>query len=71
MRKAIDETERRRQIQMEYNREHNITPTTIKKSVRELISITKAAEQGVKDLEKDPESMSKAELEKLIQKIII
>lgn len=69
MRAAIDETNRRRAIQEQYNKEHGITPTTIKKAVRDLISITKAAEQTVDKLEKDPESMSAKELEKLIGKI--
>lgn len=69
MRNAIDETNRRRQIQMAYNKEHNITPTTIKKAVRELISITKEAEKRINDIEKDPESMSMEELEKLISKL--
>ncbi len=69
MNKAITETNRRRQIQMEYNQEHGITPTTIKKSVRDLISISKAADKTIKDIEKDPESMSQAELEKLIKSI--
>ena len=69
MRAAIDETNRRRAIQEQYNKEHGITPTTIKKAVRDLISITKAAEQTVDKLEKDPESMSRKELEKLIGKV--
>lgn len=69
MRAAIDETNRRRAIQEKYNEEHGITPTTIKKAVRDLISITKAAEQTVDKLEKDPESMDAKELEKLIGKI--
>ena len=66
MRAAIDETERRRAIQQKYNEEHGITPQTIKKAVRDLISITKEiAAQEVK-FEKDPESMDRQELEKLI-----
>ena len=69
MRAAIDETNRRRAIQEKYNEEHGITPTTIKKAVRDLISITKAAEQTVDKLEKDPESMDAKELQKLIGKI--
>lgn len=67
MRVALEETQRRREIQEAYNKQHGITPTTIQKSVRELISITKAATKSIMDLEKDPESMDKKELEKLIQ----
>ncbi len=66
MQKAISETERRRKIQEAYNEAHGITPTTIKKAVRELISISKAAEKAAVDMEKDPESMSRKELEKLV-----
>ena len=65
MKAAIDETYRRRQIQKAYNKEHNITPTTIKKAVRDLIAISKAASEDSKKLEKDPESMEDKELEKL------
>ena len=66
MRLAMDETQRRRQIQMAYNEEHGITPTTIKKSVRDLISISKKVAAADLRMEKDPESMSRGELEKLI-----
>ncbi|MCR4833651.1 MAG: excinuclease ABC subunit UvrB [Butyrivibrio sp.] len=66
MRKAIDETERRRAIQQKYNEEHGITPQTIRKAVRDLISITKEVPKEEVVFEKDPESMSKEELEKLI-----
>ncbi len=71
MEKAISETERRRKIQQEYNDAHGITPQTIKKAVRDLISISKAAEPGTGGikLEKDYESMSKKELEKLKKQI--
>ena len=69
MRMAIDETMRRREIQMKYNEEHGITPQTIKKSVRDLISISKKVATEEMKLEKDPESMSVAELEKLIKKL--
>ncbi len=69
MRAALDETKRRRKIQQKYNEEHNITPTTIQKAVRDLIRITKTAEQTIDQLEKDPESMSRKELEKLIAKL--
>ena len=69
MRMAIDETMRRREIQMKYNEEHGITPQTIKKSVRDLISISKKVAAEEMRLEKDPESMSVAELEKLIKKL--
>ena len=66
MRLALDETERRRAIQMAYNEEHGITPKTIQKSVRDLISISKKVAQEEVRFKKDPESMSKKELEKLI-----
>lgn len=69
MRKAIDETERRRHIQQEYNEAHNITPTTIKKAVRDLIAISKTASESGRDLEKDIESMNRRELEKLIKEL--
>ena len=69
MRKAIDETERRRRIQQEYNEAHNITPTTIKKAVRDLIAISKTASESGRDLEKDIESMNHRELEKLIKEL--
>ena len=58
MEKAIQETERRRKIQMAYNEEHGITPQTVKKSVRDLISISKKVAAEELRLEKDPESMS-------------
>ncbi len=66
MRTALDETNRRREIQMKYNKEHGITPQTIKKAVRDLISISKVIAQEEVRFEKDPESMSIRELEKLI-----
>lgn len=69
MRTAIEETKRRRKLQMAYNEEHGITPTTIKKAVRDLIAISKSIAKTEYELEKDPESMSKAELEKLIDKL--
>ena len=66
---AIEETMRRRRIQDEYNKEHGITPKTIEKSVRDLISIKKETAKAGKTLEKDPESMNDAELRKLIARI--
>ena len=69
MKKAITETNRRRAIQEQYNEEHHITPTTIKKAVRDLISISQAADGVTNGISKDPESMSRAELEKLIRKL--
>lgn len=69
MEKAISETERRRQIQMAYNEAHGITPTTIQKSVRELISIGKAIAKKELQFKKDPEEMDSKELEKLIADI--
>lgn len=69
MRLAIEETERRRKVQMKYNEEHGITPQTIKKSVRDLIAVSKKVAAEELRMEKDPESMSQKELEKLIQEI--
>ena len=69
MRQAMDETQRRREIQMAYNEEHGITPTTIKKSVRDLISISKKVAAEEMRMEKDPESMSRKEQEKLIKEL--
>lgn len=69
MRVAIEETERRRAIQQQYNEEHGITPTTIQKSVRELISISKKVAKSEMDFKKEPESMNRIELEKLIADI--
>lgn len=69
MRNAIEETNRRRTIQQKYNEEHGITPQTIKKAVRDLISISKSIAKEEARFEKDPESMSRKELEKLIADI--
>jgi excinuclease ABC subunit B len=66
MRLAIDETNRRREIQQAYNEAHGITPQTIHKAVRDLIRISKEVAQEELRFEKDPESMSRKELEKLI-----
>ena len=69
MRKAIQETERRRSIQEAYNKEHGITPTTIKKAVRDLITVSKAVAETEAKLQKDPESMNRKELTRLISKV--
>ena len=68
MRNAIQETERRRSIQEAYNKEHGITPTTIRKAVRDLITVSKAVAETEDKLKKDPESMNRKELMKLITK---
>ncbi|SDA62285.1 Excinuclease ABC subunit B [Lachnospiraceae bacterium G11] len=69
MKIAIDETNRRREIQMKYNEENGITPTTIKKAVRDLISISKEIAKEEVRFEKDPESMSEAQLKKLVDEV--
>ena len=69
MRRAMEETHRRRELQEVYNKEHGITPQTIKKAVRDLISISKEVAKTQKNLEKDLESMSRKELEALIGKV--
>lgn len=69
MRLAIDETMRRRKLQQEYNEAHGITPQTIRKAVRDLISISKSVAETENKLMKDPESMNKKELKKLIQDV--
>ena len=69
MRMAIDETNRRRQIQQAYNEAHGITPTTIKKAVRDLIAISKAVTDSDEDFKKDPESMDEKELKKLAKEL--
>ena len=70
MKKAIGETNRRREVQQAYNEQHGITPQTIKKAVRDLIRISVKAETDITGEEKDPESMSREELEKAIRKIM-
>ena len=69
MRNAIEETSRRRELQQAYNEAHGITPKTIQKAVRDLISISKEVAKTENTLEKDPESMSREELEKLIGQV--
>ena len=69
MRAALDETQRRREVQMAYNKEHGITPKTIQKAVRDLISVSKKVAASELQMEKDPESMSEKELEKLIKEL--
>lgn len=69
MHAAITETNRRREIQQQYNQEHGITPQTIQKAVRDLISISRTIAKEEMRFEKDPESMSKQELEKLIKDV--
>ena len=69
MRAALDETQRRREVQMAYNEEHGITPKTIQKAVRDLISVSRKVEASELQMEKDPESMSEKELEKLIKEL--
>lgn len=69
MRAAMEETKRRREIQKEYNEKNNITPTTIKKAVRDLISISKTVEKIGSQLEKDLESMNAKEMNQLIKEV--
>ena len=69
MKIAIEETNRRRQIQQKYNEEHGITPQTIQKAVRDLISISKVIAKEEFKFDKDPESMEREELEKLVANI--
>ena len=69
MRTAIDETNRRRAIQQKYNEDHHITPQTIKKAIRDLISISKVIAKEELQFEKDPESMNRKELEKIIAQV--
>ncbi len=67
MQNAINETNRRRQLQQAYNEAHGITPQTIHKAVRDLISITKKADQVINSIEKDVESMDAKELDQLLK----
>ena len=69
MNRAITETERRRTIQMKYNEEHGIIPQTIKKKVRDLISISKKVEEDSSKIIKDAESMSETELKAVIKEL--
>ena len=70
MQKALDETNRRRELQMEYNRQHQITPQTIQKSIRDVIEATKVAEQKadyLADLDRIEQMSSKELQEYLLQ----
>ena len=69
MHRAIEETNRRRRLQEDYNKEHGITPQTIKKAVRDLIAVSRAVARTEKQLKTDPESMDAKELKKLIEKV--
>ncbi len=69
MQAALEETERRRRLQQAYNEEHGITPQTIRKAVRELISISRTVAKEEVRFEKDPESMDLKELEKLVAEV--
>ncbi|MCR5154756.1 MAG: excinuclease ABC subunit UvrB [Lachnospiraceae bacterium] len=69
MKNAIEETNRRRSIQDAYNKEHGITPTSIKKAVRDLISISKKADRVTNNIDKDAKDMSGQELEGVIKKL--
>ena len=68
MDRAINETNRRRKIQDDYNKEHNIVPKTIKKDVRELIEATKASEEEVTSKKGETKELNNKEREKLIKK---
>ncbi|MBQ6967335.1 MAG: excinuclease ABC subunit UvrB [Lachnospiraceae bacterium] len=69
MKTCIDETNRRREIQKKYNEDNGITPQTIKKAVRDIISLSKTVAKSEYEFKKDPESMDKKELEKLIKQV--
>lgn len=69
MKIAIEETNRRREIQIKYNEEHNIVPTTIKKAVRDVISISKKVAEAESTWETEPESMNLKEINKLIEAV--
>ena len=69
MRRAIDETERRRKLQIEYNEKHGITPATVRKAIRDVIEATKTVEELPEELPKDFKNLNAAERKKAIKKL--